>query len=141
MKIKLGYPAYAALVILVGEGEPMSADNFGARLWRDKKRGRVTSSNGGGDYAAQCFLGKLKRDGYVRHAPSEGCTLWEITPAGRNALAAALNASGAPGEVRQLLRTTNAGGRVVGPRELASDIKRGRTGQRGIWRRGDPVGK
>jgi hypothetical protein len=92
-------------------------------LWRDKKRGRVTSSGGGGDYAAQCFLGKLKRAGYVRHAESPGSSLWEITPAGRNALASALNASGAPGEVRQLLRTTNAGGRVVGPRELAQDIE------------------
>jgi hypothetical protein len=62
---------------------PASADMVGAAVWKDKKRGRVTSPGGGGDYAAQMLLGRMKKAGLVRHAHSEGASRWEITPLGR----------------------------------------------------------
>ena len=52
-------------------------------LWKGKKRGRVVPSRGGGDYAAQMLLGRMKKAGLVRHAPSEGSSLWEVTDLGR----------------------------------------------------------
>lgn len=52
-------------------------------VWQGKKRGKTSSSGGGGDYAAQMLLGHMKRAGLVRHAPSEGSTRWEVTPLGR----------------------------------------------------------
>ena len=79
---------FKALVILTREGQ-ISADDFGASLWKDKKRGRVTSSGGGGDYGAQMFLGRLKKRGYARSAHTLGSSLWEATAAGSNALAKA----------------------------------------------------
>lgn len=48
------------------------------------RHGRISSVNGGGDYAAQMFLGRLKRAGLVEHAPSEGSSLWRVTPKGMN---------------------------------------------------------
>jgi hypothetical protein len=64
----------------------VDAGSFGADLWRDiERRGRISSSNGGGDYAAQCFFGKLRKAGLVEYAPSEGSTLWRLTPAGEAA--------------------------------------------------------
>lgn len=48
---------------------------------RTGTRGGV-SSNGGGDYAAQMLLGRLKKSGLVRHAPSDGSSLWTLTEAG-----------------------------------------------------------
>lgn len=62
---------------------PTSADMVGAHVWRGMQRGRVTSSGGGGDYAAQMMLGRMKRAGLVRHAQSEGSTRWEVTELGR----------------------------------------------------------
>jgi hypothetical protein len=131
--IKVGSMIYNALVILTGRG-PMSADDFGGDLWSGKKRGRTTSSGGGGDYGAQMFLGRLRKLGFARTTHDPGSSRWEATPAGRIALAIALTASGAPGEVRQLLRTSRGGGRAVGPRELTADLERGRRGQRIGWR-------
>jgi hypothetical protein len=48
---------------------------------RTGTRGGV-SSNGGGDYAAQMLLGRLKKAGLVEHAPSDGSSLWRLTAAG-----------------------------------------------------------
>lgn len=84
--IKITAAQYAALRVLFEHG-PTSATIFGAVLWRDRKRGRVSSSGGGGDYAAQMFLGRLRRVGLARHAASEGSTLWELAPLGRASLA------------------------------------------------------
>lgn len=135
--VTVGSMIYNALVILVGRG-PMSADDFGGDLWAGKKRGRTTSSGGGGDYAAQMFLGRLRKLGYAQTLHTEGSSRWEATPAGRNALAAALTNSGAPGEVRQLRRTASGGGRAVGPRELTADIEAGQIGRRIGWRHARP---
>ena len=48
------------------------------------RRGRRfgVSVNGGGDYAAQMLLGRLRKAGLVDQAPSEGSSLWRITMAG-----------------------------------------------------------
>ena len=62
---------YYACRYLVANG-PASADMVGAVVWKDKKRGKTTSSGGGGDYAAQMLLGRMRKAGLVRHAPSDG---------------------------------------------------------------------
>jgi len=49
---------------------------------RRNNRGGV-STNGGGDYAAQMLLGRMKKAGLVEHAPSDGSSLWRLTLAGR----------------------------------------------------------
>jgi Mn-dependent DtxR family transcriptional regulator len=48
---------------------------------RRNRRGGV-STNGGGDYAAQMLLGRMKRGGLVEHAPSDGSSLWQLTSTG-----------------------------------------------------------
>ncbi len=65
------------------ESGPSSADMVGAAVWRGIPRGKATSSGGGGDYAAQMMLGRMKKAGLVRHATSEGSTRWEVTALGR----------------------------------------------------------
>lgn len=67
----------------LAENGPQPADMVGAIVWKGKTRGKVTSSGGGGDYAAQMLIGRMKKAGLVRHARSEGSTLWEVTEAGR----------------------------------------------------------
>lgn len=54
---------------------------------RRNGRGGV-STNGGGDYAAQMLLGRMKKAGLVEHAPSDGSSLWQLTSAGRAKLKA-----------------------------------------------------
>lgn len=46
------------------------------------RRGRRVSASGGGDYAAQMLLGRMRKAGLVDHAPSEGSTVWRITRKG-----------------------------------------------------------
>lgn len=65
---------------------PQPADLVGAFVWKGKKRGKTTSMGGGGDYAAQMLLGRMKKAGLVRHslAHADGSsTLWEVTASGR----------------------------------------------------------
>ena len=73
---------YYACRYLVANG-PQPADMVGAVVWKGKKRGKTTSMGGGGDYAAQMLLGRMKKAGLVQHAKSEGSTRWEVTPLGR----------------------------------------------------------
>ena len=49
----------------------------------DNRKGRVSASTGGGDYAAQMLLGRMKKAGLVRHVRSEGSSLWELTAKGQ----------------------------------------------------------
>lgn len=49
---------------------------------RTGSRGGV-STHGGGDYAAQMLLGRMRRAGLVEHAPSDGSSRWRLTTAGR----------------------------------------------------------
>lgn len=65
-----------------------AADRYGAScydvghaVWPERT-GRVASSNGGGDYAAQMLLGRLKKAGLAEYAPSEGSTRWRLSPKG-----------------------------------------------------------
>lgn len=79
-----GKTAHAVCRYLVEQG-PTTADTIGAFLWHDRKRGRVSAPQGGGDYAAQMLLGRLKTAGLVQHTHSwrGSSTMWEVTAAGR----------------------------------------------------------
>ena len=65
-----------------------TAGCVGSAIWpdRDVRGGRGVSSNGGGDYAAQMLLGRLKKAGLVEHAPSEGSSRWRLTRRGMDAV-------------------------------------------------------
>lgn len=72
-----------AIVILAEAGHNgLSADMFGALLWANEKRGQTSSNGGGGDYAAQMMLGRLRKQGLVRTKHTEGSSVWEVTPFG-----------------------------------------------------------
>jgi len=73
---------YYACRYLAANG-PATADMVGAIVWKGKERGKTTSSGGGGDYAAQMLLGRMKKAGLVQHARFEGATRWEVTALGR----------------------------------------------------------
>lgn len=75
--------AYYLACRYLAENGPSSADMVGVAVWEGKKRGRVTSSGGGGDYAAQMLLGRMKKAGLVRLALSLGSSRWEVTELGR----------------------------------------------------------
>jgi hypothetical protein len=72
-----------ALMYLFSHREA-AAGCVGNAVWpdRDVRGGRGISSNGGGDYAAQMLLGRLKKAGLVEHAPSEGSSRWRLTRKG-----------------------------------------------------------
>lgn len=69
-----------ALAYLLKHG---ASDCFlvGNAVWPERA-GRISANGGGGDYAAQMLLGRMKKAGLVQHAHSTGSTRWEITPAG-----------------------------------------------------------
>lgn len=62
----------------------VSCYEVGAAVWPDRelRGGRGVSVNGGGDYAAQMLLGRLKKAGLVEHASSEGSSRWRLSPKG-----------------------------------------------------------
>lgn len=62
-----------------------SCFDVGHAVWPERG-GRVASASGGGDYAAQMLLGRLKKAGLVEHAPSEGSTRWRLTAEGLRAV-------------------------------------------------------
>ena len=64
-----------------------SAGEVGASVWPERqcRPGRGVSVNGGGDYAAQMLLGRLKKAGLVEYAPSEGSSLWRLSAKGQKA--------------------------------------------------------
>jgi hypothetical protein len=75
-----------ALIYLHKDGDHhgVSCFDVGNAVWPDRviRGGRGVSVNGGGDYAAQMLLGRLKRAGLVEHAPSEGSSRWRLTADG-----------------------------------------------------------
>lgn len=76
-----------ALVCLHDGGyNGLSAGEVGASVWpeRECRPGRGVSVNGGGDYAAQMLLGRLKKAGLVEYATSEGSSRWRLSTKGRN---------------------------------------------------------
>jgi hypothetical protein len=66
----------------------LSSGEVGGAVWPDRtiRGGRGVSSNGGGDYAAQMLLGRLKKAGLVEYAPSEGSTRWRLSTKGQKAV-------------------------------------------------------
>jgi hypothetical protein len=91
--------AHRALGYLDEQG-PQPADMVGVRVWPERTK-RPCANQGGGDYAAQMLLGRLKKAGYVRHAWSEGSSLWEITPAGRKKITKNLDPARRRGTVKK----------------------------------------
>lgn len=59
----------------------VSCFDVGNAVWPDRT-GRISSNGGGGDYAAQMLLGRLKKAGLVEYAPSEGSTRWRLSVEG-----------------------------------------------------------
>jgi hypothetical protein len=74
-----------ALVILLNEWradrEGVAADLLGAKLWPDRT-GRISAPHGGGDYAAQMLLGRMKKAELVQHSASAGSSRWQLTQKG-----------------------------------------------------------
>ena len=64
----------------------VSCFDVGNAVWPDRmiRGGRGVSSNGGGDYAAQMLLGRLKKAGLVEYASSEGSSRWRLSTKGLN---------------------------------------------------------
>jgi hypothetical protein len=71
--------------VLILHRGPMTAGEFGAAMWPGRT-GRITSSSGGGDYAAQMLLGRLRAKGIVRTTLDPGATRWELTSRGKELL-------------------------------------------------------
>jgi hypothetical protein len=66
---------------------PEPAGVVGAMVWQERRNGRTSAVQGGGDYAAQMLLGRLRKRGFVRVQNGEGSSVWEITDSGRTQLA------------------------------------------------------
>jgi hypothetical protein len=80
-------PVQRALLCLHDGGyNGISAGEVGASVWpeRECRPGRGVSVNGGGDYAAQMLLGRLKKAGLVEYAASEGSSRWRLSEKGRS---------------------------------------------------------
>ena len=74
----------ALLCLHEGGYNGVSSGEVGEAVWPDRviHFGRGVSSNGGGDYAAQMLLGRLKKAGLVEYAASEGSTRWRLSATG-----------------------------------------------------------
>jgi len=79
-------PTQRALLYLYNTAGERGVTCFevGEAVWPDRpvRAGQGVSHRGGGDYAAQMLLGRLKKAGQVEHAPSAGSTRWRLTRAG-----------------------------------------------------------
>jgi hypothetical protein len=64
------------------DGRIMTAGELGAELWPHRTAG--VSSNGGGDYAAQMLLGRMRKAGLVRTTRDPGSSRWELTTKGHH---------------------------------------------------------
>lgn len=69
----------------------VSCFDVGNAVWPDRT-GRIAACGGGGDYAAQMLLGRMKKAGLVEHAPSEGSARWRLSQRGLQAVRAGLRA-------------------------------------------------
>ncbi len=69
-----------ALAYLAQHGS-MPASMIGAHLWPNRKT-RGSAVQGGGDYAAQMLLGKLRAQNLVRTLNDEGSSRWALTGSG-----------------------------------------------------------
>lgn len=78
-----GFKDRALFVMASFGGDGACAGDFGAKMW-PVRRGHVISSNGGGDYAAQMLLGRLRKAGLVCVQPRSITSIWELTALGRS---------------------------------------------------------
>lgn len=69
-----------ALMVLLEH--PTAASLVGACVW-PFRTGAIVSSNGGGDYAAQMLLGRMRKSGMVRTQHGPGSSQWELTGEGK----------------------------------------------------------
>lgn len=76
-----GYTATQRVLLYLFTHGVCSADAVGTVISPNSTRKR-SPNGGGGDYAAQMMLGRMKSAGLVCHAFSEGSALWELTPKG-----------------------------------------------------------
>jgi hypothetical protein len=92
----------------------VSAGEVGASAWpeRECRPGRGVSVNGGGDYAAQMLLGRLKKAGLVEYAPSEGSSRWRLSTKGRNEVRR-MHAAPIAKEAKVPKRPPESGGAIV----------------------------
>lgn len=60
---------------------PSNASDIGTVI--DNRHGRISATTGGGDYAAQMLLGRMRKAALVRVSNYEGSTSrWELTITG-----------------------------------------------------------
>jgi hypothetical protein len=101
-----------ALLCLYNSGyNGASSGEVGGAVWpqRELRGGRGVSSNGGGDYAAQMLLGRLKKAGLVEYAASEGSSRWRLSTEGQKVVHK-LTSAKEPKKATPCLRT---GGAIV----------------------------
>jgi hypothetical protein len=73
-----------ALLVLAAFGKDGAcAGDFGAEMW-PARTSKTTSNGGGGDYAAQMLLGRLRKAGFVRVQPRSITSIWELTALGHS---------------------------------------------------------
>lgn len=96
-KRKPGEIEYRVLTYLFGRpnvyNNAPTAGEIGGAVWRGKKRGRGSATQGGGDYAAQMLLGRMRKQGWVRVAHGDGSSQWELTTAGHDIVRETFKAS------------------------------------------------
>lgn len=78
----------ALLYLAEADYAGMDANSVGGAVWPDGPPGggKGASAKGGGYYAAQMLLGRLKKAGLVEHAASEGSARWRLSTRGRHAV-------------------------------------------------------
>ena len=79
MKKSVTKPVTTTVLVLryLRDNGPSYSSAIGAVI--RNRRGRRVSASGGGDYAAQMLLGRMKKAGLVQHAPSDGSSVWRLT--------------------------------------------------------------
>lgn len=66
---------------------PQAAGIVGQAVWPTRRNVGV-ANHGGGDYAAQMLLGRLRKRGLVETAMTDGSSRWQLTARGHKALGA-----------------------------------------------------
>ena len=75
-----------ALIILYQDGRydaELGCFTFGEDYFGPDRTGRIAAHGGGGDYAAQMILGRLRKRGWAELAPSPGSSRWRCSVSGR----------------------------------------------------------
>jgi hypothetical protein len=68
------------VVLYLHKHGPSSCFDVGESI--DNRRGRISSGKGGGDYAAQMLLGRMRKAEIVRVGNYDGSSKWELTQGG-----------------------------------------------------------